>query len=150
MMFYRARYYNPAWGRFVSEDPIGVAGGVNLYGYVGGQPIGYRDPNGLCIEDACIGEGAATVELAIELYLEYQQRSEREGAHSACDRIELHHITPKYLGGAKKGPLAAIPRWYHQLITNAFRELAPYGKPIPSPEKVLEIMKQVYDKLPLP
>ena len=30
LMFYRARYYNPGWGRFVSEDPIGVAGGVNL------------------------------------------------------------------------------------------------------------------------
>ncbi len=47
LMFYRARYYNPAWGRFVSEDPIGVAGGVNLYGYVDQQPTGEKDPSGL-------------------------------------------------------------------------------------------------------
>ena len=46
LMFYRARYYNPAWGRFVSEDPIGIAGGVNLYAYVGEQPTGWRDPTG--------------------------------------------------------------------------------------------------------
>ena len=42
LMFYRARYYNPAWGRFVSEDPIGIAGRVNLYPNVGGQPTGLR------------------------------------------------------------------------------------------------------------
>ncbi len=47
LMYYRARYYNPAWGRFVSEDPIGIAGGVNLYGYVGGRPTTARDPTGL-------------------------------------------------------------------------------------------------------
>ena len=46
LMFYRARYYNPAWGRFVSEDPIGVAGGVNLYGYVSQNPEFFVDPNG--------------------------------------------------------------------------------------------------------
>ena len=47
LMFYRARYYNPAWGRFVSEDPFGIRGGVNLYAYVGQAPITYRDPLGL-------------------------------------------------------------------------------------------------------
>ena len=47
LMFYRARYYNPSWGRFVSEDPIGIAGGVNLYAYVGEQPTGRTDPSGL-------------------------------------------------------------------------------------------------------
>lgn len=44
---YRNRYYNPAWGRFISEDPIGLAGGdVNLYRYVGNNPINYGDPSG--------------------------------------------------------------------------------------------------------
>ena len=54
LMYYRARYYNPAWGRFVSEDPIGIAGGVNLYGYVGGNPIDGRDPSGLQASAACV------------------------------------------------------------------------------------------------
>jgi hypothetical protein len=93
---------------------------------------------------------AATFNLEVADFHTYFVGEDRIWVHNACDPTELHHITPKYLGGANNGPLAAIPRSYHQLITNAFRELAPYGKPIPSPEKVLEIMKQVYDKFPLP
>lgn len=43
MKYSRARWYDPAQGRFVSEDPIGFAGGdVNLYGYVWQNPIGNR------------------------------------------------------------------------------------------------------------
>jgi RHS repeat-associated protein len=46
--YYRARYYNPTTGRFLSEDPIGFAGsGPNLYGYAGGNPVSKRDPSGL-------------------------------------------------------------------------------------------------------
>lgn len=43
----RARAYDPALGRFLSADPIGVAGGINLYGYAGGDPIDFIDPSGL-------------------------------------------------------------------------------------------------------
>jgi RHS repeat-associated protein len=46
--YYRARYYDPEVGRFTTKDPIGFAGGVNLYGYVRGNPIRYLDPWGLC------------------------------------------------------------------------------------------------------
>jgi RHS repeat-associated protein len=45
--YYRARYYNPAMGRFLSEDPIGFAGGINKYAYVGNNPISYFDPFGM-------------------------------------------------------------------------------------------------------
>src|SRR5207302_5463358 len=47
LYFYRARYYDPVLKRFVSEDPIGLAGGVNQYRYVGGNPILLVDPLGL-------------------------------------------------------------------------------------------------------
>jgi RHS repeat-associated protein len=46
--FYRRnRYYDPASGRFTQEDPIGLAGGLNLYGYAAGDPVSYSDPYGL-------------------------------------------------------------------------------------------------------
>jgi len=41
------RYYDPQQGRFVTRDPIGYAGGVNLYGYVGNNPVNSVDPLGL-------------------------------------------------------------------------------------------------------
>ncbi|HEY4307743.1 MAG TPA: RHS repeat-associated core domain-containing protein [Gemmatimonadaceae bacterium] len=48
LVYMRNRYYDPSGGRFTQEDPIGIAGGMNLYGYAGGDPINYTDPLGLC------------------------------------------------------------------------------------------------------
>jgi len=45
--YYRARYYDPGTGRFLSEDPIRVRGGVNFYRYVDNRPVLYRDTTGL-------------------------------------------------------------------------------------------------------
>ncbi|HVH66655.1 MAG TPA: RHS repeat-associated core domain-containing protein [Gemmatimonadales bacterium] len=42
----RARYIDPALGRYVSEDPIGLNGGINLYAFVGNDPINGWDPSG--------------------------------------------------------------------------------------------------------
>jgi RHS repeat-associated protein len=41
------RYYDPAAGRFLTRDPIGYAGGVNLYGYADGNPGNEIDPDGM-------------------------------------------------------------------------------------------------------
>lgn len=47
LMYYRARWYDPRQGRFISEDPIGLEGGTNLYAYVDNNPISFVDPVGL-------------------------------------------------------------------------------------------------------
>jgi RHS repeat-associated protein len=48
LVFLRARYYAPVIGRFISRDPIGYdIGGLNLYVYVGNNPVRYKDPEGL-------------------------------------------------------------------------------------------------------
>jgi RHS repeat-associated protein len=47
----RNRYYDPESGRFTQEDPIGLAGGLNLYGFANGDPVNFSDPFGLCPEE---------------------------------------------------------------------------------------------------
>lgn len=49
--YYRARFYSPALGRFLSMDPLGYAAGdANLYRYVFNSPVNYTDPSGQIIE----------------------------------------------------------------------------------------------------
>jgi RHS repeat-associated protein len=50
LYYNRARYYDPKLGRFLSEDPIGLAGGINQYAYAGNDPVNARDPSGLYCE----------------------------------------------------------------------------------------------------
>ena len=48
LYYNRARYYDPELMRFISEDPTGLAGGINRYAYVSNDPANAVDPSGLC------------------------------------------------------------------------------------------------------
>ncbi len=48
LVFVRASRYDAGTGQFTQQDPIGIAGGANVYGFAGGDPVNFSDPFGLC------------------------------------------------------------------------------------------------------
>jgi uncharacterized protein (TIGR03437 family) len=120
LMYYRARFYSPTMGRFISEDPIGFVNGPNLYSYVRNKPIGLTDPTGLqpnpysqfgqCLLD-CTGSvpGAAGIALL-------------------CAPTALAPTAGAFCGGLAYGG-ALVCSYYCSSQTNFF----PPGPPTPSP-----------------
>jgi RHS repeat-associated protein len=47
---FRARWADPVTGRWLSNDPIGISGGLNQYVFCANNPVNFRDPTGLCTE----------------------------------------------------------------------------------------------------
>jgi RHS repeat-associated protein len=86
--YMRARFYDPAIGRFVQEDPVALDGGdTNFYAYVSNDPINFNDPFGLWtgpddivtgpVDEAIVGVGLLTLYIASKL-----------GSESARDLLE--------------------------------------------------------------
>jgi RHS repeat-associated protein len=75
-LYRRNRSYDPQTGRFTQEDPIGLAGGLNLYGFAGGDPVNFSDPFGLSAQANCpiciVGAAWALYEVGSAAYDVYQ------------------------------------------------------------------------------
>ncbi|PLX60047.1 RHS repeat-associated core domain-containing protein, partial [Sedimenticola selenatireducens] len=86
LYYYKARFYSPALGRFLQTDPIGTADDLNLYAYVGNNPINLRDPSGeiacggLCVTAIGIGVG-----FAFDYAIEAIRGSENSNATTALN-----------------------------------------------------------------
>lgn len=51
LFYYKARVYDPALGTFLQTDPIGTKDDMNMYAYVGGDPVNMTDPTGMAGKD---------------------------------------------------------------------------------------------------
>ncbi|HYF35388.1 MAG TPA: RHS repeat-associated core domain-containing protein [Prosthecobacter sp.] len=85
LYYRRYRYYDPETGRFVQEDPIGLAGGVNIYGFAEGDPTSFSDPYGLkvCASSPLLRWG-------IEKAVNATVRWDREGCVADLSAVEFH------------------------------------------------------------
>ncbi|MCW5203865.1 peptidoglycan DD-metalloendopeptidase family protein [Desulfobulbus sp. US4] len=98
--YHGARYYALWLGRWCSCDPIGIGDGVNVYGYVSGNPVRLNDPEGMSEDEPAFWEanmstekrGIATEEdastLSGEDYLEYQARQHESAAQQDVEEIQ--------------------------------------------------------------
>jgi RHS repeat-associated protein len=108
---YKARFYDPATGRFLQTDPIGMAGGMNLYAYAGGDPVNATDPWGLYPFPG----GIPTIPSKKEAGAVAPFCRTNVGASNPCERLQVGPSFASYSGG----PLGAFASIADDIDRNA-------------------------------
>ena len=108
LLYKRNRYLDPNSGQFTQEDPIGLAGGMNLYGFASADPVSFGDPFGLCtigkdclevlkrlVSDFLDSPGGS---VAIAMY--GMQRSFETAVAEGFDDLEAESQSPFFMASA--------------------------------------------------
>ena len=117
LYFMRARYYDPLLGRFISEDPIGMAGGINPTAFVSGDPINKSDPFGLKECDPLI-EGRWGYHTVLQ---GGEERCVRSFEYATLDPVVIRAVAP--IGFSPRAESIGRANWTGEDALNAIRSL---------------------------
>jgi len=110
LYYYRARYYDPQSGRFLSRDPIDAAGILHPYAYVQNDPLNGTDPLGLLLEEGGVADRLLTYAIFYGGYYYYRAAPVVTAAMTKVEAEALLLAARGYLGaiGARAALTAAM------------------------------------------
>ena len=146
LYYYRARYYDPNVGRFISEDPIRFSGGEDFYPYVANSAPNFSDAFGLCKErerELCRRQANRRyIERMMENKKEAEERANEVGLDWFSEGIFTQGVE-HFLSGpvAIETGVSAIKKWTHKIVPVI--EIYHAGKAV---KEEVDVMEETYRK----